>query len=601
MNTTVRSSLLGLAILSLSALPSTLFAAEKAVMAGRAAATQEVGFDVYIPIQKRDQMEADLRAMHDPASSTYQKWLTPAQFNARYGASPNQIKAIQNQLAGYGLSATLVSGHHVHVTGAASSVERALGTSLATGTFKSGRTALAATGSLTPPDALVQVNAAVVGLSSMIRMRTQSHISAKVTPSVELPANRYSTAGGYWFDDLKQAYSFPSYQTYTGKGITIATLIDGAYIPADMTKYFTHELLATPNFSEINVDGGSPVNDDSFETNLDFQQVGGMAPDATIIHYNIPDLSDQSIIDGLSKIVSDNKADIVSMSFGGAEIFYTAGDNEGTDFTYLLKEEDDLMAQGNAQGITFVASSGDSGGLSAIPVNCFNFQPNCGMALASANFPASSPHVTGVGGTNLATTFDGATRNSAYVSEEAYADPLTEDIFFGTSATGSVWGSGGGDSVIFTKPIYQFLVSTGNKSFRTVPDIALHMGGCPGGSVSPCNPADSFDYEVYQNLYYGVIGTSASAPDFAGLMALNNQRTGGRAGNANYYVYTLALLQNVGIPLGVFRTGIPGNNGVFSTTPKGYNRVLGNGTLNGVKFLLAPIPAAGVPQTPTNP
>ncbi|WP_263383074.1 hypothetical protein [Granulicella arctica] len=83
------------------------------------------------------------------------------------------------------------------------------------------------------------------------------------------------------------------------------------------------------------------------------------------------------------------------------------------------------------------------------------------------------------GGTDLATTFDGATRNSAYVSEEAYADPLTEDIFFGTSATGSVWGSGGGDSVIFTKPIYQFLVSTGNKSFRTVPDVALHMGGCP--------------------------------------------------------------------------------------------------------------------------
>ncbi len=601
MTTTVRSSLLGLAILSLSAAPSTLFAAEKAAMAGRTAATQQVGFDVYIPIQKRDQMEADLKAMHDPSSPTYHKWLTPAQFHARYGASSDQIKAIQNQLAGYGLSSTVVSGHHVHVSGTASSVERALGTSLATGTFKTGRTAVAATSSLTAPDALVQVNAAVVGLSSMIRMRTHSHISASMTPAAVLPANRYSPKGGYWFDDLKQAYSYPSYQTYTGKGITIATLVDGAYIPADMTKYFSHELLATPNFSEINVDGGSPVNDDSFETNLDFQQTGGMAPDATIIHYNIPDLSDQSIIDGLSKIVSDNKADIVSMSFGGAEYFYTAAVNDGTDFTYLLKEEDDLMAQGNAQGISFVASSGDSGGLSAIPVDCFNFQPNCGMALASVQFPASSPHVTGVGGTNLRTTYDGATRNSAYVSEEAYADPLTSDIFFGTSATGSVWGSGGGNSVLFPKPAYQLFVSTGNKKFRTVPDLALHMGGCPGGSVSPCNPADSFDYEVYKNLYYGVIGTSASAPDFAGLLALSNQRTGGRAGNANYYVYTLALLQSVGIESGIFNKGIPGNNGVFSTTPRGYNRVLGNGTLNGVNFLLAPVPSAGVPQTPTNP
>jgi kumamolisin len=601
MNKIVRLSFLGLATLSRSATTSTLLAAEKAVMAGHAAATQEVGFEVYIPIQKRDQLETDLHAMHDAASPSYQKWLTPAQFNAKYGATPSQLTAIQNQLAAYGLSATVVSGHHVHVTGAASSVERAFGTSLSTGTFKSGKTAVAAVGKLTPPDALAQVNATVVGLSSMIRMRTQSHVSVAMKPVANLPSNRYSAEGGYWFTDLKQAYSFPSYKTYTGKGTTIATLVDGAYIPADMTKYFAHEALATPKFSEINVDGGAPVNDDSFETNLDFQQTGGMAPDATIIHYNIPDLSDQSIIDGLSKIVSDNKADIVSMSFGGAELFYTPAFNEGTDFSYLLKEEDDIMAQGNAQGITFVASSGDSGGLSAIPLNCFNLEPNCGMALASANFPASSPHVTGVGGTNLRTTYDGATRNSAYVSEEAYADPLTEDIFFGTSATGSVWGSGGGDSVIFKKPVYQALVSTGNKRFRTVPDVALHMGGCPGGSVSPCNAADSFDYEVFQNLYYGVIGTSASAPDFAGLMALLNQRAGRRSGNANYYVYTLALLQDLGLPLGVFRTGIPGNNGVYSTTHKGYNRVLGNGTLNGVKFLLAPLPSAGVPLTPSNP
>jgi kumamolisin len=603
MNSTVRSTLLGLTIFSLSALPPNLFAAEKAAMSGRAAAAQQVGFDVYIPIQKRAQLEADLYAMHQPGSPTYQKWLTPAQFTARYGATAKQITDIQNQLAAYGLQTSVVSSHRVHVTGPAASVERALGSPLKTGTFRSGRSVVAAVQPMTPPDALVQVNAAVVGLSGMIRMKTHSHISPAVTPTAQ-PDNRYSTHGGYWFTDLKQAYSFPSYMTYTGKGVTIATLVDGAYIPADMTKYFTHENLATPNFQEINVDGGSPQNDDSFETNLDFQQAGGMAPDATIIHYNIPDLSDQSIIDGLSKIVTDNKADIVSMSFGGAELFYTAADNEGTDFTYLLKMEDDLMAQGNAQGITFIASSGDSGALSAIPLACFDIPapPNCGMALPSANFPASSPHVTGVGGTNLATTYDGVTRNSAYVSEEAYADPLATDIFYNTTATGSYWGSGGGDSIVFPKPLFQILTNTGNARFRTVPDVAGHMGGCPSGVQGTCNPADSFVYEVYENFYYGAIGTSASAPDFAGLTALNVQRSGQRVGNENYYIYTLALLQNLGINKGVFKTNIPGFNGLYYTTPKGYNRVLGNGTVDGVNFLLAPLnPVAGVPLTPTNP
>ena len=73
-------------------------------------------------------------------------------------------------------------------------------------------------------------------------------------------------------------------------------------------------------------------------------------------------------------------------------------------------------------------------------------------------------------------------------------------------------------------------------------------------------------------------------------------------GNENYYIYTLAAAQSLGLPLKVFHTGIPGFNGLYSTTPRGYNRVLGNGTVDGRNFLLAPfIPAAGIPQTPSNP
>ena len=603
MNLSARATILGLTSLGLSVCPSALSAAEKAVLTGAVAPAQLVSFEVYLPNQHRDQLEKDLQALHNPSSASFRKWLTPAEFTQRYGASAQQLAAIKSQLASFGLEATSINEHHLHVTGRAAAVEQALGSPLQAGAFKSGRKVMAATRPLAITGAMAEAGAVVVGLSGTIRMQVHLHLSSAVSASAAAPDNRYSTAGGYWFTDLKQAYSFPSYQTFTGKGITIATLVDGAYLPADMTKYFTHESLATPNFSEINVDGGSPANDDSFETNLDFEQAGGMAPDASIIHYNLPDLSDQSFLDGLDKIVSDNKADVVSMSFGGAEIFYTPGDNEGTDFTYLLKMEDDLMAQGNAQGITFVASSGDSGALDAIPVSCFNTPapPNCGTFLASVEFPASSPHVTGVGGTNLATTYDGTTRNSAYVSEEAYADPLASDIFYGTTATGGYWGSGGGDSVVFPKPLFQILTDTGNANFRTVPDVAFHMGGCPGGVKGTCNPADSFVYEVYNNLYYGAIGTSAAAPDFAGLAALLDQEFGARTGNANYYVYVLALLQEYDL-VHVFHQGIPGYNGLYSGTASGYNRLLGNGTLDGVDFLLAPgLAVSGVPLTPTNP
>lgn len=101
--------------------------------------------------------------------------------------------------------------------------------------------------------------------------------------------------------------------------------------------------------------------------------------------------------------------------------------------------------------------------------------------------------------------------------------------------------------------------------------------------------------------FFLVIGTSISAPDFAGLTALKIQRLGTRLGNENFDIYTLAALQSTGLPLNVYRENIQGYNGLF-TTKKGYNRVLGNGTVDGVNFLLAPFaPVAGTPQTPSNP
>jgi hypothetical protein len=51
-----------------------------------------------------------------------------------------------------------------------------------------------------------------------------------------------------------------------------------------------------------------------------------------------------------------------------------------------------------------------------------------------------------------------------------------------------------------------------------------------------------------------------------------------------------------------FHEGVPGFNGYDQTTRKGYNRVLGNGTVFGKNFIGASaLPSAGDPQTSSNP
>lgn len=497
----------------------------------------------------------------------------------------------------------------------AGGVKSAFGASLAMAQFSSGKQVMTATAPLHLTPSLQAAGAVVADFSGKIWMRKGSAPSLLTKPQ-----NRESPIGGYWFTDLKQAYSLPSFKKLTGKGVTIGILMEGNFNKPDMTAYFGHELLPAPKISTVNIAGGAPFSPgNSFETHLDIQQSGGMAPNASIILYNLPDLSDAKILSGLTTIIEDNQADVVNMSFSGPEAGYTAAYNGGTDFTGILNLYDDFFMEGNMLGITFVASSGDWGGLDIPAAACFSAAPPtpiCGPMEAGIGSPASSPHVTAVGGTNLVTTFDAKNPkdlNSAYVSENADDDPLDSDIFYGTSASGAVWGSGGGISLIYPKPAYQTLVSQSNlpkaaKKFRTIPDLSLQMGGCPGGTLffdlhGECPPDRSFVWEIIGGQQEGVIGTSASSPEFVGLLALKIQNTGARLGNVNFEIYSLAAAQAAGSGNTVYRDQIQGNNGVYKSTLKGgYNMVIGNGTVIGGDFVQGPgLPVAGKPQTPTNP
>lgn len=552
-------------------------------------AARGIRVSVHLPLRNTAELDALVARQADQKSPDYHRFLSPEQFRTQFAPAAGDMNAAAASLRGLGFDVHTTS-QSIIADAPQATVERAFSVHLrsaqATGRAAQtvSRSTLAADKAPTLPATLTNLGA-TVAFSPYVR-----HVHSKLISKTPLKSdNRYSTTGPYWFTDLKQAYGYPAYQTVNGTGRTIAIVIDSDVLDSDLALYFGHEHLAPPVVERRPVDGGpapfDPNSGESAEASLDVQQSFGSAPGAHIMLYGIPELSDNDIYDAYSAIIEDNRADVVNSSFGLCELYYTKKYNGGEDFTSILQQFHDLFRQGNAQGITFVASSGDNGAY-----DCFN--PAGTKLVKGVENPADDPNVTGVGGTNLVTNHVDGSLNSSYVRESAFEDPL--DPAQGAAPNES-WGSGGGISVVFDKPLYQYLVDT-HASTRTVPDVAMHMGGCPVGSKDPCNPDDSSDVTAIGGQLFLLIGTSASSPEFAGLLAVTEQSLGTRLGNANGYIYALSAVGGEA----VYRQHIPGNNG-YPATP-GYNYVLGNGTPRAAVFAARPLgPRAGDPQTPTNP
>ncbi|MBS0364349.1 MAG: S8 family serine peptidase [Proteobacteria bacterium] len=587
-----------------------------------AAATDSVEFSVRLPLRHPQQLDALVADLHDSKSPNYQKWLTPEQFRQRFSPTVADLESARSALVSHGFTIVRSDAHGMRVRGPAASVANAFRVGLDKRTVN-GHQHFVARGTPQLPSELAALNAQVIGLERLPEHRPHMRVTGHVAEmSVD---NRYGPTGPYWFDDLKQAYDYPAYShKVDGTGVNVAVLMADLIFPDDVPAAFNHEKftditgLPAPSVTTVLVDGGGVENGGgSFEASLDVQQVLGGAPGANVTLVSIPDLSDAHIMDGYTYIVDNNTYDIVNSSFGGCELEYTAAYNGGTDYTYILQQYHEIFAQGNAQGITFVASSGDQGGL-ICPT------PDYGTPGASPTFvpgvstPASDPAVTAVGGGNLITVNTAGSLDSTYVRESAFADPeVPYDPFgLGQDVSGGVWGAGGGISSVFGKPLYQYLANTGSNHWRTVPDVGMQVGGCPLGLASSCGNDDSAAVVAYGvglgGGYYGVIGTSVSSPEFVGALALFEQQLGKRhrIGNANYFIYARAALQTLtgGVdapePLQFFHRGIPGNDGYWNggQPSANYDYIYGNGSPDVRKlFGLRRFKPAGLPRTPGNP
>jgi subtilase family serine protease len=609
-------------------------------------------FNVYFPLTHTDALEQLLRAQTDQSSSSYHQWLTPAQFKAQFGPDRADVAKVTAALLAAGFTITAENTQNLVVEGPVSAVEKMFATHLMQVRTQSGHTKFAAAEHhLTLPDTLVSVGAVIPEFTTHLAAHVHSRKMATNLLAAN-PAFRFSSNDSFFYpNDLNEAYQLPSFQTeidplhsrrpaqIAGVGSHIGIVISSVISTTDLDStfnsslnlggglsliqsYSTNSNLPVPKVKIRPVDGGSgafdPNSEDALEASLDTQMSLGTAPGAAETLYNLPDLNDDSIIDGYTAVDEDNVVDVVSSSFGECELDYTAAANGGTDFTGILKTFHALFQQGNAQGITFVASSGDNGG---VPCTSIDFDNNLSSGtnfVAGVENPASDPNVTGVGGTNLQTAATPGEDDATYLSENANFDPrvpaefqLGPDTF--VSVGNNTWGSGGGFSIIFPKPLYQFLVDTGSNEHRAVPDVSLMMGGCPGDAdltASNCLalPRSAALIWIGGELNL-LIGTSSSSPEMAGVLALAVELNGGRLGNVNPLIYTLSLVQTIAggakapKPLQYFHRDITGDNNAFTVKPgQAYSKVLGNSTLDVKNFLGLQLAApAGAPNTHSNP
>lgn len=480
-------------------------------------AGKDVQLDLSIGLRMRDEQAFDalLSSMYDPHSSLYHQFLTPQQFAARFGPTAQQQQQVTNYLRGRGFTIKQITpnGLLVDATASVSQVEAAFHVQI--NDYQDGaRTFYANAQAPSIPAELSSLILSIGGMDNSVKMHPLLQRMPQAT-------------GGYGPADLSGAYNGAALQQSgaQGDGQSVAIFELDGYKASDINQYFQNFNLGQPRVSNVLVGGfNGSAGAGAIEVELDIEVVGAMAPKAAQIIYEGPNTT-QGVNATYSKIVNDNQAKVVSISWGECEAQSGAAE---------LQTLDTIFKQAAAQGISMFAASGDSGAY------------DCNDNSLAVDSPAGDPYIVGVGGTNLQVS------NGAYGGEAAWSDPTDTQ----RSPKGS--GGGGGLSNTFKMPSWQTgpgvqnQYSNGN---REVPDVSADADPQTGYAVY-CTVSAS-GCPASGSIVVG--GTSAAAPLWAGGTTLVNEyllkQNKSPIGFASPALYALANSQQPSAPFHDVKSG----------------------------------------------
>src|SRR5271165_2560228 len=511
----------------------------------------------------------------NPKSSSYHRWLTPEEYADRFGVGKSDLAKIGDwaQSQGLTVTGTARARNALTLSGSAAQIGSAFHTEIHL--YKvNGETHYANATNPSVPAAMSKVVAAIRGLHDF-RMKPKVH---------ERPAYTSSSTGDHYLapDDFATIFNLtPLYNSGingSGQEIVIVgqTQIDTSHL-STFTSYFgmTSVNLRTVLVPNKETPGYSVI--DAQESDLDLEWSAAVARNANMIFVYSYD-----VLDAVQYAIDQNLAPVISMSYGECEESDTK--SEATSMRSWAQ-------QANAQGITWVAASGDSGAAGCYESSGGPFGPASSSLSLAVELPASVPEVTAVGGTTFdegSGTYWSSTNSSTKAPALSYIPEVTWND---SSENGSPASSGGGASQFFSKPSCQTGTGVPNDGARDVPDVAFPAS------------ADHDGYLVYTTDGWSVIGgTSAAAPTFSGVLVLLNQyltsngyQSSSGLGNINSSLYPLASSAP-----SAFHDITSGNNAVEVcldplctitksssgyTAETGYDQTTGLGSVNGYTFI----------------
>ena len=531
---------------------------------------------------QQSDLEKLLVEQQTPGSPNYHQWLTPEEFGQRFGASDADISAISQWLQSQGLQVVSVARgkNWIAAGGTAAEVEGAFQTEIHN-YLVNGETHYANASAPTVPAAFASVVKGIRGL-------TDFRLKPRLRPSPFKPSYTASACDTHCVAPADFATIYDVTPLYnagingTGQKIAIAGQIEVNL--SDIEQFRSTFGLPSNDPQTILVPGSrnpgsNATSGDLAESDLDLEWSGAVAPNATVIFVYSTD-----VMTSVQYAIDQKLAPVVSVSYGSCEL-----ETPPSEYNAFVSWGE----QANAEGITWLAASGDDGA-----ADCADSE-NPGLAV---DLPGSVPEVTSVGGTE----FNEGSGNYWNATNTAYGGSvlsfIPEMTWNDSAEDDEPSASGGGASVLFSKPSWQTASGVPADNARDVPDVAM-------------NASDDHDpYLVYTSgslQAYG--GTSFGGPTFGGITVLLNQKlASGGVGNINPKLYSLAPS---GWGSGMFYDVTTGNNIVTVACAKrepnctanpvgyyagvGYDQTTGLGSVDAYKFVMGF--NGGTVTTPTPP